>query len=183
MFKTIDRYEETGLGLPYPITLIDGAEVEIDDETGVEVGVSVPDLEQLAAAVALARVLHPVQLAPEEVRFVRFVLGMTATALADELSIDKATHSRWENGKQTCGEWVDKQVRRIAVIKLAPLVPCLSIDPTSVVGLRIAQMPPGMWPHMPADMWPHIEMHRVPAKAEATTECHAEAWDPLPMAA
>lgn len=183
MFKTIDRYEETGLGLPYAITLIDGAEVEIDDETGAEVGISVPDQEQLAAAVALARVLVPVQLAPEEIKFVRFVLGMTATAFADELCVDKATYSRYENGKQTCSEWVDKQVRRIAVIKLSPLVPCLTLDPTSVVGLRITPLPGGSWDGVPADMWPRIEMHRVPTCAQDMSDLHAEAWDPLPLAA
>lgn len=175
MFKTLDRYEETGLGLPYPITLIDGAEAEIDEDTGLDIGISVPDQEQLAAAVALARVLHPVRLAPEEVKYVRYVLGMTATALADELSIDKATYSRWEAGKQTCGEWVEKQVRRIAVIKLSRLVPCISVDPTTVVGLRIIQVPPGTWPR--------IEMRRVPANTSANAECQVEAWDPLPMAA
>ena len=26
MFRTVDRYEEDGLGLPYAVTLIDGAE-------------------------------------------------------------------------------------------------------------------------------------------------------------
>lgn len=174
MFKTLARYEEADLGLPYSITLIDSAEQEIDDHTGEPIGISVPDLEQLAIAVAIVRVLAPVQLAGAEVRFIRRVLGMTATALAEEISLEKATFSRWENGKQEVGEWADKQVRHIAVIKLAPLVPCLSLDPSAVIGLRIRKADPGVWPQ--------IQMRRVPTSSLAPCSQEGSAWDTMPLA-
>jgi len=165
MFKTIDRYEETGIGLPYPIILVDSAEEEIDDATGERVGVSIPDMENLVISVALARVFIPTQLTGAEVRFIRQVLDMSATAFASDLTLDKATFSRWENGHQTVGEWADKQVRQIAVIKLAPRVPCLSIDPQDIVKLRTVSGPA-----------PHIEMKRIHVQEDRAGDC-GEAWD------
>ena len=103
MFRTIPRHEEDGLGLPYPVVLIDGAEEEIDDTTGEVVGVSIPDMEELVAAVVLARVLHPLQLDHREVRFIRQVIGMRAKDFAQALDMAPETFSRWENGKQELG--------------------------------------------------------------------------------
>ena len=54
MFRTIPRHEEDGIGLPYPVVLIDSAEEELD-ASGAVVGLSVPDLEGLAVSVAVAR--------------------------------------------------------------------------------------------------------------------------------
>jgi len=153
MFRTLPRHEEDGLGLPYPIVLIDAAEEEIDDATGERVGISIPDTEELAAAVAIARVLHPLQLDGREVRFIRRAIGMPAKEFAEALHLDPATFSRWENNKQTVGGWADSQVRMAAVIALAGRAPGLSVDPKEVIGLRIRQRC--------ENEWPMIEMHRV----------------------
>ena len=76
MFKVLETYEEDGLGLPYAVTLVNAAEVEIDDDTEEVLGVSVPDMEGLAAAVAMARALLPAGLLPAEVKFFTTVLDM-----------------------------------------------------------------------------------------------------------
>ncbi len=52
MFRTVKKYEEDELELPYPVGLIDRAEEEIN-ASGVIAGVSVPDLKCLAAAMAM----------------------------------------------------------------------------------------------------------------------------------
>jgi hypothetical protein len=132
MFRTITRYEEDGLGLPYPVVLIDSAEEETD-ASGAVVGVSVPDLEGLAAAVVVARCLNPLQLAGEEVRFIRDVLDMTARDLAEALGLDHATLSRWENGKQAVGGWADRQVRYVTLLMLHDRVPGLHVDPKDAI--------------------------------------------------
>ena len=174
MFRTIERFEETGLGLPYPVILLHSAEEEVDETTGIAIGVSVPELENLVASVALTRALDPMQLCGEEVRFIRHAIGMSATALADALTLDKATFSRWENGKQEVGEWADKQVRQIAVIELGPQVPCLSVNPQDIVRLRTRKRRAGEHPH--------IEMRRVLVAARESS-CGVEVWDMLPLAA
>ena len=174
MFRTVERFEETGLGLPYSVVLLHSAEEEVDDVTGEVVGISVPDMENLVVSVALTRALDPMQLCGEEVRFIRQAIGMSATAFADALTLDKATFSRWENGKQELGEWADKQVRQIAVIELVRKVPCLSIDPKNIVRLRTRKPQKGEYPH--------IEMRRV--QIGSGEPCAGEeAWDMLPLAA
>ena len=172
MFRIIARHEEDGLGLPYPVVLIDSAEEELD-EAGAVVGLSVPDLEGLTAAVVVARCLNPWQLAGEEVRFIRSVLGMTARDMAEALALDHATLSRWENGKQAVGEWADKQLRYVTLLMLHDRVPGLHADPKDAIGLRIISRPPGAWPH--------IEMRRV--HVSASGQPGIDGWDKVKLAA
>ena len=171
MFRTIERYEETGLGLPYPVILIDAVQEEVD-ETGTSVGIHVPDMEGLVACVAIARAMHPQALDGRDVRFIRRALGMTAKDFASSLEMDAATLSRWENNKFAVGAWADKQVRMAAIIKLRDNLPSLSLDTKAVLGLHsfIAQK----------DQWPEMELHRV---HRATGSCCSEPqdWDPLPL--
>ena len=174
MFRTLPRHEEDGLGLPYPVVLIDGAEEEIDERTGERVGIFVPGMESLVAAIAVARALHPLQLHGSEVRFIRRVIGMPAKEFAEALGMDPATLSRWENGRQTVGEWADKEVRMAAVILLADRVPGLGIDRKEVVGLRVVPRT--------EDDWPTIEMRRV-HRGDAGGSERADCWDALRLAA
>ncbi len=136
MFRTIPRYEETGLGLPYPVILIDAAEEELDEDGNV-VGIHIPEMEGLVAAVAITRCLIPIRLSGAEVRFIRKVIGKNAKQFAEDLEMDPATYSRWENDKQSVGAWADKQVRQAAIILLREKVPHFSLDPKDVVGLRL----------------------------------------------
>ena len=174
MFRTIERYEEDGLGLPYPVVLLDAVEEEIDEETGEVLGVSVPDAETLAVAVALTRALIPLQLAGREVRFLRSVLGMKSSEAADATCIAPETFSRWENDKQEVGEWADKELRLMVVVALGRRLPHFSLDVTAVNKLRIVKRAPNQ-------PWPTIEMRRV---ATTLNETDAdEEWDTLPLAA
>ena len=172
MFRTITRYEEDGLGLPYPVVLIDSAEEETD-ASGAVVGVSVPDLEGLAAAVVVARCVNPMQLAGEEVRFIRDVLEMTARDMAEALGLDHATLSRWENGKQAVGAWADRQVRYVTLLMLHDRVPGLQVNPKDAIGLHIIPRAAGEWPQ--------LQMRRV--QVSAGGETGVAGWDKLPIAA
>lgn len=170
MFETIERYEENGLGLPYSITLINAAERLV--ENGEPVGVRVPDLEGLAASVAISRCLCPLQLAGAEVRFVRQVLGMTQRKLADALEIDAAeTISRWENGAKGAGGYTEKLLRAVAVMVLSPRVPGVVVPPDAIALLRIQPRAP--------DQWPRIEATRVRVRHDGAQSLE---WE-LPLAA
>jgi DNA-binding transcriptional regulator YiaG len=171
MFKTVARYEEEGLGFPYPVILIDSAEAETAED-GTVIGISVPNLEGLAAAVAVSRALHPWQLAGEEVRALRHILDLSGRAMAQALDMDHTTLSRWENGRQTVGAWADKQVRLITLLALHDRVPGLNADPKDALSLKVVARPPGAWPV--------FHMHRV---AIATGEPGLPAWDSVNLAA
>jgi transcriptional regulator with XRE-family HTH domain len=127
MRRVLPRYEEKGLGLPYPVVLINAAE-EHSDAAGNVLGVSVPDFEGLAAAVAIARAFLPVELTGSEVRFMRKVIGMSAKDFAEALKLDPASLSRWENNKQTLGGWAESQVRLATVAIVAQRIPSLKPD-------------------------------------------------------
>lgn len=146
MFRTIDRYEERNLGLPYPVVLFNAVEEELD-EAGNVVGIHIPGLETLVTTVAVIRCLVPFRLTGQEVKFIRRVIGKPAKQFAEDLEMDAATFSRWENDKQTVGAWADKQLRHAAIILLRDKVPHLSLDPKQVVDLRfvagaMADQPP-----------------------------------------
>lgn len=146
MFRTLKRHEEDGLGLPYPVVLVDSAEEEVDDATGEVVGISIPDMEKLVAAVAVARVMNPLQLDGAEVRFLRHAIGMSGAAFAEALNLDAATLSRWENGKQSVGEWADKQVRSYALLALRDNAPGFPADASAFISMRVLPREPGQWP-------------------------------------
>jgi DNA-binding transcriptional regulator YiaG len=157
VFHTIHRYEETGLGLPYPIVLIDAAEEERDEASEECIGLSVPDTEGLVAAVAIARSLHPRWMDGSEVRFIRRVIGMTARDFSVAFDLDPASFSRWENGKHQVGAWADRHLRMTAIIMLRDRIPALSIDPKAVLSLAIDG-------RSESD-WPKISLRRVPSAA------------------
>jgi DNA-binding transcriptional regulator YiaG len=148
MFRTIRRYEDQSLGLPYPVVLFNGVEEEIDDVTGERVGISIPYLEDLVATVAVARVLHPLQLDGAEVKFIRRVLGRSAKDFASALHMAPETYSRWENGKQTVGAWADKQVRLAAIVILREKAARVSADAAAVVDMHVEPRTPGEVPEM-----------------------------------
>lgn len=157
MFRTLDRYEDCSLGLPYPVVLLNGAEEEIDDDTGARIGISIPHLEDLIATVAITRALHPMQLDGAEVKFIRRVIGKTAKDLAANLGMAPETYSRWETGKQAVGEWADRQVRLAAIVLLLEKAARLSADTKAVVGLRIQPKRPGETPHLEIRFVKHAE--------------------------
>jgi DNA-binding transcriptional regulator YiaG len=142
MFRTIERYEDHSLGLPYPVILINSAEEEINAVTGERVGISIPHMEDMIATVAVARILFPVRLKGSEVKFIRRVLGKSSKEFAASLEIATETYSRWENDKQGVGEWADKQVRLSALVLLRDKAASLEIDGNAVVGMRIRSQSP-----------------------------------------
>ncbi|EGG78901.1 XRE family transcriptional regulator [Gluconacetobacter sp. SXCC-1] len=172
MFRTLPSYEEDGLGLPYAVTLINAAEEEIDETTGEIIGIFVPDMEGLAAAVAMARVLMPAGLLPQEIRFLRDVLDLSSGDMAKVLMMNPATYSRWENGKQEVGQWADKQMRMVVVTTLRDRFPHFSVDPKTVTSLS---------PRKPkaTQAAPRIQMIRrvLPAEIRQLDE-----WDTVPLA-
>jgi transcriptional regulator with XRE-family HTH domain len=166
--RVLERYEENLLGLPYPVTLINAAEEVAHPKTGEILGIAVPGVEELAAAVALALCLMPVRLTGAEVRFIRRTLGMSGQELAEAVGMDPATLSRWEHDKQAVGGWADKAIRMAAVLQLQDRAPGANIHPEDVVTLRPAPRAP--------DAHPVIEVHRAQTEGQ-DAEPVVKGWD------
>ena len=174
MRRVLPRYEEKGLGLPYPVVLINAAEEHVD-AAGNVLGVSVPDLEGLAAAVAVARAFLPVELTGAEVRFMRKVIGMSAKDFAEALKLDPASLSRWENNKQTLGGWAESQVRLAAVAILAQRMPSLKPDMEKLFRMVPRKREEG-------EGWPVFEMRLEPQHVADTPRNTGESWAALQAA-
>src|ERR1019366_7390172 len=168
MTHVLDRYEEKLMGLPYPITLINAAEEVTHPKTGEVLGVTVPDAEELAAAVSLALCFMPLRLSGAEIRFVRRVMGMTGQELAAAVEMSPETLSRWENGKQEVGGWADKAIRMAAILRLQDRAPASSLRPEDIVSLRFGPRP--------TDTHPRIEVHRVRSE-RAGADSEIKGWD------
>jgi len=170
MFRKIERYEERALGLPYPVILENAAEELLDEVTGERIGVRIPNLEGLAAAVAVVRCLCPLQLCGAEVRFIRRVLDMTQEELANALELDaKETISRWENDARPCGGYVEKLLRYTAINKLGKRATGLSADKDAIGDLKIVRRE-------------HMTLHGITASlsdaSSASTKEPVPEWDP-----
>jgi DNA-binding transcriptional regulator YiaG len=174
MRRVLPRYEEKGLGLPYPVVLINAAE-EHSDAAGNVLGVSVPDLEGLAAAVAVARAFLPVEMTGAEVRFMRKVIGMSAKDFAEALKLDPASLSRWENNKQTLGGWAESQVRLATVAILAQRMPSLKPDMEKLFRMVPRKREEG-------EAWPLFEMRLEPTHAADAPRTAGESWAALQAA-
>lgn len=174
MRRVLPRYEERGLGLPYPVVLINAAE-EHSDAAGNVLGVSVPDLEGLAAAVAVARAFLPVELTGAEVRFMRKVIGMSAKDCAEALKLDPASLSRWENNKQTLGGWAESQVRLATVAILAQRMPSIRPDMEKLFRMVPRKREEG-------EAWPVFEMRLEPQQIADAPRSAGESWAALQAA-
>lgn len=142
--RIVPEFEEDLLGLPYPVLLIDSVIEEFDPETGEALTHTIPALDSLVAAVAIVRALTPVKLAPEEVRFVRKAMDMTGRDLAEALNTTPETVSRWENGGQAPGEFVERLLRHLVCGRLRDLAPAIDVDPNAITTMRVlAEWPPG----------------------------------------
>jgi transcriptional regulator with XRE-family HTH domain len=134
--KTLERYEDHDLGLPYPVIVRDAAVAEIDDESSETLAISIPHLDYYFAAVALARALHPLQLGGADMRFMRKVLGMKAKDFAARIPIAAATYSRYENDREATSDFVDQLIRHYVCAELAEKVEGIDFHPKMITHMK-----------------------------------------------
>jgi len=135
----------------------------------------IPEARQLYSAVALARVMLPVQLAGQDIRFLRSVFDMTQPEFAEAIGLDSAeTISRWESGARGVGREADKLVRYAVYARLRKAVPAADYDPENIASMRIRPLAAG-------EEFPALVVERVIVKHNHRRE---ESWDALlPQAA
>jgi putative zinc finger/helix-turn-helix YgiT family protein len=86
------RYAESGLS---HVVLV-GVEVQRCPHCG-ENAVSIPHIEDLHRAIAMALIRHPGRLVPAEIRFLRKWLGWSGVDFAKHMGVTPETVSRWES--------------------------------------------------------------------------------------
>ena len=74
---------------------------------------TIPRLQKILEALAIALVKQPYPLKGEEVRYLRKHLGMSQAKFAQLLNIDKTNISKWENGEINIGPQSDRLIRLV----------------------------------------------------------------------
>lgn len=145
--EIMKEYEIKNLGLPYPVTVLNGVEVERNPETGEIESESIINYEGFIRTLAIIRCAISNILTGEEIRFLRTVRGMKAIDLALELGVEPETVSRWENNKRTIPETPERLLRVATCLDLQQdgLTPSVKYD-VLLSQARRAQFPDSQYP-------------------------------------
>lgn len=127
--------DEKLIGLP-GVVLADSVWEGECDRCGEEF-TSFPNLAGLLATAALSRVKIPIKLNAKEIKFIRSVMDLKASALADFLEVRSETISRWENGREPIGPTSEKLLRLMAWIKLRDAAPLITFDEREIADMKL----------------------------------------------
>jgi putative zinc finger/helix-turn-helix YgiT family protein len=105
-----ENYKYDASGLDH-VTL-EGIDVAHCPECGERVA-SIPRIDELHHAIALALAAKRERLLPNEIRFLRKYLGLSSTDFAEKVGVDKATVSRYESREdpQPMGRQTERLLR------------------------------------------------------------------------
>lgn len=126
------RYELMGLS----VILLNAAEQTECAACG-HVVVNVPDLNNLAAAMAVSRVQLPEKLTGSDIRFLRKAVGETAKVFGDRIGAAVETISRWEKGAALIPEEREKMLRLNVAIALEDSAPAVDVDFEAIMKMKI----------------------------------------------
>jgi len=171
----LDRYDASHL-IGLNVVVIEGAR-RIVDEDGEEY-ISVPLIDQLAKAAAIARCLMPQRLLGQEIKAMRRIAGLTAKELARRLGEKTApeTLSRWERGEQGMGGYAEKVLRLVICEDLKDEAPGVEYDASMIAHLN--QIDP--WRTEPNYQVPAMEFHLAKVRED---KCLRDAWNIEPRQA
>lgn len=105
------HYTECGLENVYLFGIVQYRCPECGEET-----VSIPNIKGLHLVIARALVCKEEMLSGDEVKFLRKELKLRSKNMAEALSMEPETYSRWENAKQKVSSNYDKELRLMYIL-------------------------------------------------------------------
>lgn len=134
--EVLDVYDASHL-IGLNVVVVDAARRIVDDDG--EEYISVPMIEELAQAAAVARCLLPVRIKGGEMKAIRKIADMTARELAGRLGEKTApeTVSRWESGAQPIGGYVEKVFRLVICEELKSQAPAIDYCAKTIAEMRV----------------------------------------------
>jgi len=169
--ELLTTYDTDVIGIP--VTLKNGVLHHRCENCGFD-GIEIIDGDGLSAAVAVARILLPVGLRGEEIRFLRKACRMNGKQFAQELGNDNATLSRWENGGGF-GEFTERCIRDTVWSLLYRRVPAIHVEPGHFKRMEIRRLAEGE-----AAPRPVLERVRL---TDAVRQTKTDEWDISQLAA
>lgn len=116
--RIVPEFVDDLMGAPFQVVLENSVLEERCEKCGKVLGVTIPDLDGLMAAIAMARALDPQKLSGEEIRFLRKAIGWKAKELAEFLEISPDHLSRCETGTHPLSNGLEKYLRHYACEKI-----------------------------------------------------------------
>lgn len=132
----------------------------------------IPNEEGLDAALALVRVLSPIKLNGDELRFIRKVMGLQASVVAKQVEMSAENYSRLENGHNPINERTEKLFRFNAVIELQEKAPAIDAD---IKSLRTMQLNPFREGQKPIELTAVLFKEANTKKQKAWDKCELKA--------
>jgi DNA-binding transcriptional regulator YiaG len=105
-------------------------------ESGDASGIVVPDIENLEAAMAVARVSDEFKLNGQEIKFLRRAMSIKAADLAKFLDVSAETISRWETGKEPISTNPERVLRMRVYNTLKTKTPGVKCDLNSILEMK-----------------------------------------------
>jgi hypothetical protein len=130
------RFKAESLGID-GVEVVDAVEEQSCGDCHAVISTEIPQLAELIAATAVWRVMIPIKLNGEEIRFLRQALELQSKELASVLSVEPETVSRWENREQPITEGNEKNLRQMVGAKLGEQAPGIRFDSSAVATMKI----------------------------------------------
>lgn len=139
------HYIESGLDNVYL------TDVELWECECGELAASIPAIPELHLLIGQYLVKKNALLSGPEIRFLRKNMGIAAKGLAGLLGVDKATVSRWENGKQVPDRSTDRLIRLLYAAQKGIAMAALVENFPHIAGEQVPsepfRVPRAVWSH------------------------------------
>lgn len=136
--RTAPRYPAKNLGID-GVEVFDAVEEVRCKKCRAVLETTIPNMPELVAATALARVKNPIKLNAREIRFLRKALGWKSITLAKQLSVKPETVSRWESEEDPApmGLTNERLLRMFVVQELKNVAPGIFVDEREILSMDI----------------------------------------------
>jgi DNA-binding transcriptional regulator YiaG len=131
----LEEHEYLGLGIP---VVIARSAIRTKCEDCENSSITVPNVEGLAAVVAITRVLDEARITPEEIVFLRKTIKLKARELAHILNVSPETLSRQEHGKIVLSPPLEFTLRMCVINSLRDHANNMDIDPLLIAKMATA---------------------------------------------
>lgn len=131
----VDEYNDEHMGIP--VILVNAITQEICVDCGAVASTIIPDHKGLIAAVAISRIIDPLKLNGQEIRFLRKALNFNGKEFAERLEVAPETVSRWEHDKEIMGPAREKLLRLIVGKNLSEHAMAMDFTSDTIIDMRI----------------------------------------------
>jgi DNA-binding XRE family transcriptional regulator len=134
--RKVPLYEDKLLGIQ-GVAVVDAVEESVCVKCGQVALTTIPDLSELIAAAAVWRVMIPIKLHGQEIKFLRQALNWQSKKFAEKLGVRPETVSRWENGEDIMSPTNERLLRLMVGTLLREEAPAIEFEEEAIISMTI----------------------------------------------